>query len=127
MAHLARVVGTDGDAKLSLDEGVVDQVSHIFKGLPVVFTDAETKLQLDHQNIVVANTAPFPFSVPSTIRHFSPPVEVRLTEAHHEQRHLKCCQHQQHLGEETGSLTQSFVQHLGLGFFSIHNHALLYI
>lgn len=57
MAHLPRVVRTDGDTELSLDEGVVDQVSHIFEGLPVVFTDTETQSQLDTQNrtIVVAN------------------------------------------------------------------------
>ena len=40
------MVGTDGDAKLSLDEGVVDQVSHVFERLPVVFTDTVTELQL---------------------------------------------------------------------------------
>lgn len=43
-AHLAGVVRTDGYAKLSLDEGVVYQVSHICKCLPIVFTDTETKL-----------------------------------------------------------------------------------
>lgn len=37
------MVGADGDAELSLDEGVVDQVSHIFKRLPVVFTDTVTE------------------------------------------------------------------------------------
>ena len=48
-AHLAGVVGTDGDAKLALDEGVVDEVSHIFERLPIVFTDTVTKMQLDRQ------------------------------------------------------------------------------
>lgn len=42
------MVRADGDAELGLDEGVVDQVSHIFERLPIVFTDAVTKLQLDH-------------------------------------------------------------------------------
>lgn len=41
--HLSRVVRADGNAELSLDEGVVDQVSHIFKRLPVVFTDTVTE------------------------------------------------------------------------------------
>lgn len=53
--HLARVVGTDGDAKISLDEGVVDQVSHIFERLPIVFTDTVTKLQLEPQTTVMTN------------------------------------------------------------------------
>lgn len=53
--HLARVVGTDGDAKISLDEGVVDQVSHIFERLPIVFTDTVTKLQLEPQTTVTTN------------------------------------------------------------------------
>lgn len=42
MPHLAGVVGTDGNAKISLDEGVVDQVSHVFERLPIVFTDTVT-------------------------------------------------------------------------------------
>ena len=58
--HFARVVRTDGDAELCLDEGVVDQVSHIFERLPVVFTDTVTKLQLDPQN----NKINRPFSQP---------------------------------------------------------------
>lgn len=35
--HLSRVVRTDGDAEIRVDEGVVDQVSHILEGLPMVF------------------------------------------------------------------------------------------
>lgn len=61
-----------------------------------------------------------PFSVPPIIKHSSPPVEVRLAKTHHEQRHLKCCQDQKHLGEESGddttiykdildSLSQSYI------------------
>lgn len=50
------MIRADGDAKLRLDEGVVDQVSHIFERLPVVFTDTVTKLQLDPKNIVMTNT-----------------------------------------------------------------------
>lgn len=41
--HLSRMVRADGDAELSLDEGVVDQVGHIFKRLPIVFTDTVTE------------------------------------------------------------------------------------
>lgn len=40
-------------------------------------------------------------SVASPLRYFSPPVEVGLGEVHHEQGHLKRCQHQQHLGGES--------------------------
>lgn len=47
--HLARLVRTDGNAKLVLDEGVVYQVSNVFERLPVVFTDAETRMQLGTQ------------------------------------------------------------------------------
>lgn len=39
--------------------------------------------------------------VASRFRYFSPPIEVGLGKMHHEQRHLKRCQHQQHLGDET--------------------------
>lgn len=110
--HLARVIRTDGDAELSLDEGVVDQVSHVFERLPIVFTDTETKVQLDH-SCDNSFTAPRRFSVPTTSRRSSPPVEVRLAEAHHEQRHLKGRQDQQHLGDQSGDETTS-VQQFGL-------------
>lgn len=39
--HLSRVVRTDGNAKISVDEGVVDHVSHIPEGLPIVFAGSE--------------------------------------------------------------------------------------
>lgn len=92
------MVGTDCDAKLALNEGVVDQVRHICERLPIVFTDTVTKLQLDRQTTAMTNNFLFLLSV--AINHFSPPVEVRLAETHHEQRHLKCRQYQEHLGEE---------------------------
>lgn len=47
--HLAWVVRTDGDAKISLDESVVDQMSHVLECLPIVFTDTVTKLYLEPQ------------------------------------------------------------------------------
>lgn len=100
MSHLARVVGTDGDAKISLDECVVDQVSHIFERFPIVFTDTVTKLQLKPKTTALTNKYTAPFSFPSSLKHSSPPVEVRLAKTHHEQWHLKCCQDQKHLGEE---------------------------
>lgn len=106
------MVGTDGDAKLVLDEGVVDEVSHIFECLPIVFTDTVTKMQLDPQTTAMTNIH-CSISV-KCFMHFSPPVEVRLAESHHKHRHLKCRQHQQHLGEES----EQFVQHIGL-FFSL--------
>lgn len=74
VAHLARVVRTDGDTKLSQDEGVVDQLSHIFKCLPIVFTDAETKLQLRTQNTVVGKQLLFHLRIFCAINH-----EVFLT------------------------------------------------
>lgn len=43
-SHLAGVVGTDGDAKRRLYEGVVDQVGHVIKRLPIVFTDTEREV-----------------------------------------------------------------------------------
>lgn len=38
------MVWTDGDAKVRLYEGVVDQVGHIFERLPIVFTDTVRKV-----------------------------------------------------------------------------------
>lgn len=47
--HLSRVVRTDGDAEICVDEGVVDQVSHILEGLPIVFADTVREQQLEPQ------------------------------------------------------------------------------
>lgn len=47
------MVRTDGNTELCLDECVVDQVSHVFERLPIVFTDTVTKMQLDPQNSYV--------------------------------------------------------------------------
>lgn len=49
LPHLSRVVRTDGDAKICVDEGVVYQVSHILEGLPIVFADPVREQQLEPQ------------------------------------------------------------------------------
>lgn len=43
------MVRTDGDAEICVDEGVVDQVSHIPEGLPIVFADTVREQQLEPQ------------------------------------------------------------------------------
>lgn len=77
MAHLARVVRTDGDTKLSQDEGVVDQVSHIFEGLPIVFTEAETKLLLGTQSTGVSNKCTVSLRLLCAINHEVFPTSCR--------------------------------------------------
>lgn len=95
------MVWTDGNAEIRVDEGVVYQVSHILEGLPMVFAGTVREQQLELQTTAMLNAtlkmqrAAWPFG------HFSPPVEVGLGKMHHEQRHLKRCQHQQHLGDES--------------------------
>lgn len=93
-SHLAWVVGTDGDAKRRLYEGVVDQVGHVVERLPIVFTDTVREVAVrgpDHKEHDI-------ICLPCGTKHSSPPVKIRLAEIHHEQRHRKRCQDQQHLG-----------------------------
>lgn len=49
------MIRTDGDAKLCLDESVVDHISHVFERLPVVFTDTHTEKpwfsRTEHSNL----------------------------------------------------------------------------
>lgn len=52
------------------------------------------------------------------MRNFSPPVEIRLAEAHHEQRHLECGQDQQHLEKNRDEIKQKITRALGLRLIS---------
>lgn len=56
----------------------------------------------------------------SPVRYVSPPVEVGLGKMHHEQRHLKRCQHQQHLGDESKDIRNNPPPPLPLGFSFIY-------
>lgn len=51
-SYLPRVVRTAGDAKLWMDEGVVNEVTHILEGFAIVFTDTDTRLQWDIEDKV---------------------------------------------------------------------------
>lgn len=100
-AHLARMVRTDSDAELSLNEGVIDQVCNVLESLPIVFTNSDKiavrSLNQSCGKYFTSKLPPLLLGVSAAIRHVSPPVEVRLAEAHHEQRYLECCEDQQHL------------------------------
>lgn len=136
---LAGAIGADAQAKLGLDEGVVDQVGHVLEGLPVVFTD-DTGDQSHVIRSFVLLCFPYrDLRMPSLAYVMlcsviiwqvgglsSPPVEAGLTELHHEHWHLIRGQDQQHLwwegrgaGQSPGmkSLLSSSFSTL---FFSVH-------
>lgn len=94
-SHLAGVVGTDGDAKRRLYEGVVDQVSDVIERFPIVFTGTEREVAVRDTDSKT-NICP----AKQYQKHSSPPIKIRLAEIHHEQRHRKRGQDQQHLGED---------------------------
>lgn len=97
-SHLAGVVRTDGDAKRRLYEGVVDQVSHVVECLPIVFTDTVREVAVRGPDSKTNSAISSAWC--STSKHSSPPVKIRLAEIHHEQRHRKRREDQQHLGED---------------------------